>query len=469
MTVTAPLINGKLDSPLAWLSKPLLGLPIGPQSGSKSGSKSGRTITRGEFLQHVHRVAVTLPDRPFAINVCDNRYLFLVATWAVIVRQQSNLLPPNKNVITQTKLADRYEPCYVIHDGVAELASSLTSIDLSLLDWSLESPNHNAQIPEINFNHPAIISFTSGSTGESKPNLKTWQTLVQSTAINAKYMLPNNEQIFHQLATVPGQHMWGLETSVLLPAFANACLVDARPMFPKDIALLIQRLPKPVSVISTPLNLRALSMGFKGHESIEWSNTLCATAPLNKELAHAIERQFNTEVREVYGCSEVGSMAVRRTAISDVWQQFEGLDFSISDKQTQVNSAYLPAPVVLEDVLESVTLGCFKLAGRLSDQIKIAGKRGSLHEANTVLNSFQDVLDGVVIFPEQERLVPRLVAIVVLKKGANKNQLREHFRRHLDAAFIPRPIYVVDSLLREENGKLPKDTVLKLYKTLTTK
>lgn len=458
MINTAPLINGELDSPLAWLSKPLQGLPFG--------THASRIITRGEFLQHVYAVAAVLPDERYAINLCDNRYLFLVSTWAVIVRQQSNLLPANKNASTQTKLADKYSRCYAIHDAVVELAEGLEGIDISLLDWSLQGSNRDVLIPEISFDHLAIISFTSGSTGESKPNLKTWQTLVQSSAINAQNMLPNTEQTFYHLATVPGQHMWGLETSVLLPVFANACLVDVRPLFPQDIFSFIKRLPSPVSVISTPLHLRALSLAYKAEDNIQWTNTLCATAPLNQDLAEIIESQFSTQVREVYGCSEVGSMAVRFTANTDVWHAFNGLNFEILNKQTEVSADYLPAPVILEDVLQAVDPSGFKLIGRLSDQIKIAGKRGSLHEANTVLNSFSGVIDGVVTFPQQNRLVPRLVAMVVLKDGVDKSALRSHFREHLDSAFVPRPIYVVDSLPREENGKLMKTKVLELYQIL---
>jgi acyl-coenzyme A synthetase/AMP-(fatty) acid ligase len=463
MTTNAPIINGGLDSPLAWLSKPLLGLPVD--------KKLGRIVSRGEFIQHVLRVAEVLPDQQYAINLCDNRYLFLVSTWAVIVCQQSNLLPPNKNPMTQLKLARKYEPCYAIHDGPAELAQGLENVDISQVNWALDpskNPDEGA-IPSIAFDHPAIISFTSGSTGESKPNLKTWQTLVQSTAINAKHMLPNMDQTFYHLATVPGQHMWGLETSVLLPVFANACLVDARPMFPNDIVTLVKRMPSPISLISTPLHLRALSASSQAIDEIQWANTLCATAPLNSELAQALELQFSTELREVYGCSEVGSMAVRRTATTGVWQQFDGLNFSIGSDGAQVNADYLPAQVQLEDALESVSNGFFKLAGRLSDQIKIAGKRGSLHEANTVLSLFDGVIDGVVIFPEQDRLVPRLVAMVVLKEGVDKNALRDHFRDHLDFAFVPRPIYIVESLPREENGKLLRAKVLDLYQMLATK
>jgi len=464
MLNATPIVQGRLSAPIAWLSTSLNGLAV---------DESGQIISRAHFLAHVIALAKQLPEQHYVLNLCDNRYLFLVATWAAIYSRQTCLLPPNKNAATQSKLSARYENAYVIYDGRAELNDDVHAVDISTLDWSLVP--FEQDVPVVAAEHLALISFTSGSTGESKPNLKTWRALEQSSAINAQHMLPNFDDDFYHLATVPGQHMWGLETSVLLPVFANAVLVDARPMFPKDIEDLMRRMPRPSALISTPLHLRALSLAQDGSaRALNIDNVLCATAPLEPVLAATIETQFSASLKEVYGCSEVGSMAVRRTAQSQIWSQFTGLDFSQNDASvTIVSAAYLPSPVALEDRLEMLDDNEFKLIGRVSDQIKIAGKRGSLDEANRVLNRFDGLLDGVVIFPEQDRLVPRLVAIVAFDKGFDQTQrraqLRDHFREFLDAAFVPRPIYVVESLPREENGKLAKETLAELYKSLASR
>ncbi len=451
------LVKGRLDTPLAWLSKPLTGLPVGD---------AGQIVSRGNFLAHATLLARQLPDQAYVLNLCDNRYLFLVAAWAAILSKQTNLLPPNKNAATQSQLSKRYEDAYVIHDGHPELAAELNAIDISTLDWSLA--DFSEDVPHVDLNHPAIISFTSGSTGDPKPNLKTWRTLEQSSAINVAHMQPDSSDAHYHLATVPAQHMWGLETSVLIPVFTNACLVDARPMFPKDIRELLHRMPSPRTLISTPLHLRALSVAEQTPETAPIvESILCATAPLSADLAERLEAQFDACLREVYGCSEVGSMAVRRTANTQSWKKFEGIHFARdSSGNTHVHTEYLPASIMLEDNLEMLPNDRFMLVGRETDQIKIAGKRGSLHEVNAVLNRFEGIVDGVVIFPDQARLVPRLVAIVVLKEGVERNQLRDHFRQFLDSAFVPRPIYVVDALPREENGKLVKASILALYQNV---
>ena len=158
---------------------------------------------------------------------------------------------------------------------------------------------------------------------------------------------------------------------------------------------------------------------------------------------------------------------MRRTATTDLWQAFEGLNFSYEkDGRTEVVADYLPAPIVLEDKLSAKPDRAFTLIGRVTDQVKIAGKRGSLSEVNAVLSRFEGVLDGVVIFPEQDRPVPRLVAIVVLEGNYDKAALRAHFQKYVDPAFVPRPIYLVDNLPREETGKLVNTKLIALYQSL---
>ena len=162
-------------------------------------------------------------------------------------------------------------------------------------------------------------------------------------------------------------------------------------------------------------------------------------------------------------------MAMRDTAVSVEWHGFKGIDFVVSaDGRASIEALHLPESILLDDQITRLPNGCFLLAGRNSDQINIAGKLGSLLEVNNILMKYSELIDGVVIFPSQDRAVPRLVALVVLSNIGARDDLRRHFEEYLDPAFVPRPILVVDSLPREENGKLIKAKVIDLYKKLTT-
>ena len=57
--------------------------------------RQGRAVTAAEFLAEVNALAGTLPAAGFAINVCENRYHFLVGFAAALAHGLATLLPPN--------------------------------------------------------------------------------------------------------------------------------------------------------------------------------------------------------------------------------------------------------------------------------------------------------------------------------------------------------------------------------------
>lgn len=452
MDGTAPLINRPPEDYIAYLnsSSRAVGVKTGP-------------VTVGDFISQVRVLAERLPSASFALNLCENRYLFMLGFCAAILREQTNLLPPNKTPETQKVLSQRYDSSYVLHDGIA-LGEELRSFDISTCDLSpTEQSILLRKAPDIQLDFLAAITFTSGSTGESKPNLKSWRTFVVSTDINAQYML-SDKYLMWQLATVPGQHMWGMETSVLLPLMKRVCVCDTRPLFPKDICTLLQELPEPRMLVSTPVHLRAMVMSGLDFPSVD--TILCATAPLTLELASEVESSFKGRLQEIYGCSEVGSMSYRRTAQEELWSIFDGIDFSQDGEFCHASGDHLPESIILQDRMERIGDQQFRLIGRNEDMIEIAGKRGSLAEMNKILLSVSGVIDGVVFQSQSRHGVARVVALVVLMDGTAKADVLEKFRSSLDPVFVPRPIYAVSALPREENGKLIKARLQKFYQSL---
>jgi len=478
-----PLLIRNANDPVAIIGKEI------PCLGGIQGK-----VTAADFLKHVSMVAGQLPEHQYVINLCDNRYLFALVCCAAIVRRQTNLLPPNNKELTQVRLHERYGDVYIAQDWTCsdDIPSSLPQFDLFDLDLraALDSQNNNDlfEPPLIEGDHLAAISFTSGSTGDSKPNQKTWRTIVESTKINAGHMLVDYGDTLYQLATVPPQHMWGLETSVLLPLFASVCIVDAKPLFPQDILDVLSGLPTPRMLVSAPVHLRALCAS--GLLFPDVSLVLCATSPLSVELAVQVETLLTrsnsecrselsrsglrrSELREVYGCSEVGSMAIRCTAREDTWQLFHGITLNWQGEACIASTDYLPEPVVLQDRIVNFSDGRFKLGGRDSDMVDIAGKRGSLLELNKLLLAFPNIIDGVIFIPQgaatsatKKEGQYRLAAMVVLPDNTAIESLRDYLSKNVDNAFIPRPMIKVDALPREENGKLTVKRLNDYYRAL---
>ena len=104
----------------------------------------------------------------------------------------------------------------------------------------------------------------------------------------------------------------------------------------------------------------------------------------------------------------------------------------------------------------------FLLHGRTADLVNIAGKRTSLAHLNYHLNSIAGVRDGVFVAPPDDQgAVARLTAFVVAP-GLKPQEIIRELRRRIDAAFIPRPLHLVESLPRNSTGKLPQEAIAKL-------
>lgn len=455
----AALCQRLLTDALAQVNTPLAAL--GGQTG---------LITCAEFIGQAQRLAAQLPDSTWVINLCENRYLFMLAFCAAILRGQTNLLPQNRAPATLEQLAASYPGAYILHQGLEQLPPGIAAHNMN--QQSLVGDAATA-IPGIPLDQLAAIAFTSGSTGQPKPNLKPWHTFIESSRINARHMLPplsvgQSQPTIYELATVPPQHMWGLETSVLLPLFAPVCAADVKPLFPQDVHQALSRLPEPRLLVSTPVHLRALTQS-----GLQWPRTLrtlCATAPLPKPLAESVEQAFGGDLIEVFGCSEVGSMACRQTAKEDDWQLFTGLRFMADDTPGAyiAEADHLPQSVPLQDLIEFTPQGRFRLLGRNEDMLEIAGKRGSLQELNQLLLTAPGVLDGVVFLPDDKgQNTRRPVALVVIDTTqTDKAKLLARFAEHLDPVFIPRPLVLVDALPREENGKLRRVRLLEFWNGL---
>lgn len=315
-------------------------------------------------------------------------------------------------------------------------------------------------MPQIPADRIVARLYTSGSTGTPQPHDKTWGKLVANILAAAKAQWAWTQGPCSVLGTVPAQHMFGFESSVLLPLLGGGVLMPGRPFFPADIAASLAAMPRPRALVTTPFHLRTLLES--GVALVPVDLIICATAPLPQALAAQAESAMSTVLSEIYGSTETGQIATRRTVMSNEWQCFDGIHLRDRDERTWAQGGHIEEPVPLGDVIEHCAPGeagndRFVLRGRLSDMINIAGKRSSLAYLNGVLNSIEGVVDGVFHQPEDASggSVARLAAYVVAP-GLKPADILDALRQRIDAVFIPRPLVFVTELPRNQTGKLPQ-------------
>ena len=230
---------------------------------------------------------------------------------------------------------------------------------------------------------------------------------------------------------------------------------------PTDVRAALLEVPAPRVLVSTPVHLRALIRS--GMDFPPVVRVLSATAPMDVALAAAVESAFGAELVEICGCTEVGSMASRRTALGHSWRLFAGLEARVDGTTTFISAPHLPTPVPLADQLEFAPDGGFMLVGRTEDLVKIGGKRGSLAEVTRQVLAVPGVEDAAVFSPLDGTVEARLVAFVVTRT-LEPASVRATLLRVMDPVFIPRPILRVPALPRSATGKLTRATLLDLYR-----
>lgn len=421
-----------------------------------------RPIHVEEFLATIAAVAHALPDACYLINVCEDRYWFLVTFAAALWRGVPNLLPHNRTAATLADMRDGYPRAVFVSDQ-DQLLAGYVGIDVRAL--AARAALYPRPRPHIDAAQTAAIVFTSGSTGIPKPNIKSWGSMVEIARRTARRFGLAHGSCATIVATVPQQHMYGLETSIMLPIQHGFVLDRGKPFYPEDVRVALERVPVPRVLITTPIHLRACIAENVSLPQLEL--IISATAPLPIELAAQVEQRFGTRVHEIYGWSEAGSVATRRTCVERAWRVLDGskLRRDESSGRVALHADFYPAPVPFEDLIEPVSDTEFQLVGRSQDIINVAGKRVSLGDLNTKICALPGVRDAVFYLPcEATGSVARLAAFVVAP-GLSSDDIVVPLRASLDAVFLPRRVIFVDRLPRNETGKLPLERLDALWKT----
>jgi len=421
--------------------------------------RHGVAVRAAQFLAHVEQVAALLPEASAAVNLCEDRYAFLVAFCAIARRGQANLLPPSRAPQAVEEVMAAHPGSYAL--GELALAPAPHGYrKLPVLDVDPDAVS--ALAPAIPAEQIVAIGYTSGSTGAPRANAKSWRNLTASSAGTRAMLAAVAGERFHVVATVPPQHIYGIEMSVLLPLLGEVGVHAGRPFFPADVAAGLAEVPAPRVLVTTPVHLRALVAD--GTALPPLAAILSATAPLPPELAQAAEQAFGAPLLEVFGSTETCAFASRRVTRDADWTLYEGVRLHPQPDGTLIEAPQLDAPVVLADIVSLHDEGRrFRLCGRNTDLLEIAGKRASLGDLTRRLLAIPGVQDGIVFqLDEPDAAGVRRIAALAVAPALTEAAILDALRRAIDPVFLPRRLRLVDVLPRNETGKLPRGALLDL-------
>jgi len=413
--------------------------------------RAGVPVTAHRFLSDAHHLAGSLPAGKHVLNVCADRYHFTVGLAACLIAGRVSLLPSTHTPEVIGQLASFAPDAFCLtDDGRCDIGlprvyypEALPATDVA---WA---------VPEIPVTQLAAIVFTSGSTGTPLPYKKTWGRLARCVRDGAPRLGLLDGRSHALIGTVPAQHMYGFESTVLLALVSGNAFCAERPFYPADIAGTLAGVPEPRTLVTTPVHLRALIASEIDLPPVEL--IVSATAPLGQDLAREVEAKFHTRLLEIYGSTETGQIALRRTAESAAWRLWPNVQLKVSNDRVFAQGGHVEQLTEMQDVIEITGDDEFLLHGRTADMVNIAGKRSSFGYLNTQLNAIPGVTDGVFFLREGttgSTGVARLGAVVVAPT-LSVAELNEQLRRRIDPVFLPRPLIMVERLPRNATGKLP--------------
>jgi acyl-coenzyme A synthetase/AMP-(fatty) acid ligase len=391
--------------------------------------------------------------------LCSSRIGFLVTSLAAWRSQCEQMLPPSGgNAELLATLSSCVDPIVVVDDAqelqrhgplgtrsflhVPELPTqSMADADLA---WSPERER------------PLVRLFTSGSTGTPEPHAKTLAQLVRGARALASRLEQDVDgglaALRQIICSVAPQHMFGLETSVMLPLVFGMPVLERRPLLPADVTAAFERCTA-AGWIATPVHLRALVESAAVLRSCRV--VIASTMPLAPTLASQAESLVAAPILEIYGSTETGAIAMRRTAQTTDWRPLGDVRFEPATHGTVVWGAHFTSPQTLADQTEADGRGGVRLLGRHADLIKIAGRRTSLANLNLLLQDLPGLADGVFYLPPAAAPTERLVLIYA---GARLDRASAiaWLRQRIDPVFLPRVLIHVERLPRTDSGKLPR-------------
>lgn len=412
-----------------------------------------RSLSRSEFMGAAHALAQRLPAQTHCLNLCDDRLSFMLGYCAALLRAQCTLLPASRAESSLSDIVRQHPNITAISEGSSlfEGINCLNLDQISLDAWPCAS---DEGIP------PSILAaelYTSGSTGAPQAHRKTWEMLVRGAQRLADELEPGGTL----LGSVPSQHMFGLESTIMLPMQAGLTLASGCPLLPQDIQSAMQQLTGPIWWATTPMHLRACVQS--GLAFPRLAGMICATQSLAPDLARAAEACFQAPLHEIYGCTEAGVIGLRRPAQETEWRLLPDWAMEQREDQIWISGPRSTGTLCLPDHIEMLPDGRFLLHGRHSSLIKVGGKRMHLDALNQLLLSVPGVRDGAFYQPVEGG---RLTAFVVAGEP-DPARLLAALRKQVDPVFLPRPIHWVASLPRNAVGKLPLHALQQLMDQLS--
>jgi long-chain acyl-CoA synthetase len=336
-------------------------------------------------------------------------------------------------------------------------------------------------------NPPNLLKLTSGTTATPRAvRFRSEQLLADCNQICETMGIADADLNF---GVIPISHSYGF-SNLLTPLIARGVpLVISRDRTPRAILADLAR-----SNATVFPGMPVFYQAFCEMEPVPRPSKLrlciSAGAPLSIAVAKKFLGKFNLQIHSFYGASECGGICydgdVTNPSEGFVGEAMKGVTLEMVDPkgsatQVRVRSAavgdgYFPEPdkeklgdgiFVPDDVLARHGSG-FKIVGRISDVINVAGKKVNPAEVEAQLLRFTGVRQAVVFGRPAGAGALRneeVSACVVAAPDVSETDLLQFCRGALSTWQVPKRVFIVDTIPTNERGKISRRELARRFST----
>jgi acyl-coenzyme A synthetase/AMP-(fatty) acid ligase len=357
-------------------------------------------------------------------------------------------------------------------DGIAAMTMQEVADSLDE-DRPQETP---AEIAELDPGDPAVVIFTSGTTGEPKGVVYP-QRYLMGQRLQAEHWVGAREGELAWCTAAPG---WSKSTrNVFIAPWlrgAAALIHDAR-FDPAERLELVER--EGVNVLcQAPTEYRILAKRTELRPIPSLRRMISAGEPLNPEVIHAFREAMGTGIGDGYGQTETGAISGMHPDDDDpardgsMGRPLPGIEIRVADGELEVKPGTVPSffsrylgepPFAGEwwatgDHVHQDEDGYLWFEGRDDDIIVSAGYRIGPFEVESALVSHPAVAEAAAVASPDEERGSVVRAVVVLANGEPSERLASELQDHVKTVTAPykypRIVEFTDELPKTPSGKI---------------
>ena len=412
-----------------------------------------QAYTYGWLLERFHyweeRIAAKKIDRGAVVMLEADFSPNSVALFLALTEHGCILVP-----LTHSVRAKRAEFISTAQGEVAFIIDERDSVTIERLPNQAEHPLYRKLRRD---EHPGLVLFSSGSTGESKAAVHDLLRLLEKFKVRR-----------HSLRTITFllyDHIGGVNT--MLYTLSNAgCIVTVQERTPDEVLAMVEK--HRVELLPTSptfINLILLSEAYQRHNLSSLKTITYGTEPMLENILKRFHELFpHITLLQTYGLSEVGILRSKSKSSDSVWVKVggEGYETRMVDGVLQIKAqsamlGYLNAPSPFTedgwlntgDAVE-VDGEYIRILGRKSEMINVGGEKVYPAEVESVILELDSVAEATV-YGEKNPITGNIVCADVtpafdLSDALKKEfiaSLKRHCRQQLQNYKVPVKVNIV--------------------------